>query len=135
MAFDHHPALGIRLEKGHQRLEMPPGARAEVGFAGRKQDVAVGAYQALIRLLGLEGGEFLLSCWTELVAPWACWVARAASSCARWASRVRTSRRTRSRSSVACCICASATCFSAAAWALSTRWVARVARGCPSAVS
>jgi hypothetical protein len=40
---------------------MAPGARAEVSFAGRKQDVAVGAYQALIRLLGLEGGEFLLS--------------------------------------------------------------------------
>jgi hypothetical protein len=61
MAFAHHPALGILLEKGHQRLEMPPGARAEVGFAGRTQDVAEGEYQALSRLLGLEGGEFLLA--------------------------------------------------------------------------
>ena len=42
MAFDQHPALGILLEEGHQRIQITQCARAEFGFAGLKQDVTEG---------------------------------------------------------------------------------------------
>ena len=60
MAFDQHPALGILLEEGHQRIQITQCARAEFGFAGLKQNVTQGEYQAPVRLLGLESGQFLL---------------------------------------------------------------------------
>ena len=60
IAFDHCPALRILLKKGHQGIQILQGARAKLGFAGLKQDITQGEYQASLRLFGLEGRQFLL---------------------------------------------------------------------------